>query len=49
MIIYIEYIYNMKENALWYRTTTTEVVNVVSAFRHYEGEPLKVVNIVMEF
>lgn len=52
MIIYIEYIYNMKENALWNRTATTKVVNVVngtSAFRHCEGEPLKVVNIVMEF
>lgn len=39
----------MKENALWYRNATTGVVNVISAFRHCEGEPLKVVNIVMEF
>lgn len=42
----------MKENALWNKNATTEVVNVVNgtnAFRHYEGEPLKVVNIVMEF
>lgn len=52
MIIYIEYIYNMKENALWNKNTATGVVNAVngiSAFRHCEGEPLKVVNIVMEF